>query len=118
MTDINESVSVLTSVLVGEKSMNWLTRNLNLADDLILLMFNKANGSDFLHFLALQIYLPFVNRIISLFVSFLIVFFFSYFSVSFSATIHPSAKSNHSTNPQNLHNLLDMRDIRDTSSTH
>ena len=55
MTDINESVSVLTSVLVGEKSMNWLTRNLNLADDLILLMFNKANGSDFLHFLALQI---------------------------------------------------------------
>lgn len=37
MTDINESVSVLTSVLVGEKSMNWLTRNLNLADDLILL---------------------------------------------------------------------------------
>lgn len=76
MTDINESVSVLTSVLVGEKSMNWLTRNLNLADDLILLMFNKANGSDFLHFLAFQIYLPFVNRIISLFVSFLIVFFF------------------------------------------
>ena len=76
MTDINESVSVLTSVLVGEKSMNWLTRNLNLADDLILLMFNEANGSDFLHFLALQIYLPFVNRIISLFVSFLIVFFF------------------------------------------
>ena len=117
MTDINESVSVLTSVLVGEKSMNWLTRNLNLANDLILLMFNKANGSDFLHFLALQIYLPFVNRIISLFVSFLIVFF-SYFSVSFSATIHPSAKSNHSTNPQNLHNLLDMRDIRDTSSAH
>lgn len=117
MTDINESVSVLTSVLVGEKSMNWLTRNLNLADDLILLMFNKANGSDFLHFLALQIYLPFVNRIISLFVSFLIVFF-SYFSVSFSATFHPSAKSNHSTNPQNLHNLLDMRDIRDTSSAH
>ena len=76
MTDINESVSVLTSVLVGEKSMNWLTRNLNLADDLILLMFNKANGSDFLHFLALQIYLPFVTGIISLFVSFLIVFFF------------------------------------------
>lgn len=111
MTDINGSVSVLNSVLVGEKSMNWLTRNLNLADDLILLMFNKANGSDFLHFLALQIYLPFVNCIIS-------CFFFSYFSVSFSATIHPSAKSNHSTNPQNLHNLLDMRDIRDTSSAH
>ena len=117
MTDINGPVSVLNSVLVGEKSMNWLTRNLNLADDLILLMFNKTNGSDFLLFLALQIYLPFVNCIISLFVSFLIVFF-SYFSVSFSATIHPSAKSNHSTNPQNLHNLLDMRDIRDTSSAH
>lgn len=83
MTDINESVSVLTSVLVGEKSMNWLTRNLNLADDLILLMFNKANGSDFLHFLALQIYLPFVNRIISLFVSFLIVFFFFFIFLRF-----------------------------------
>lgn len=50
MTDINGSVSVLNSVLVGEKSMNWLTRNLNLADDLILLMFNKTNGSDFLPF--------------------------------------------------------------------
>lgn len=61
MTDINGSVSFLNSVLVGEKSMNWLTRNLNLADDLILLMFNKTNGSDFLLFLALQIYLPFVN---------------------------------------------------------
>lgn len=61
MTDINGSVSFLNSVLVGEKSMNWLTRNLNLADDLILLMFNKTNGSDFLLFWALQIYLPFVN---------------------------------------------------------
>ena len=76
MTDINGSVSFLNSVLVGEKSMNWLTRNLNLADDLILLMFNQTDGLDFLLFLALQIYLPFVNCIISLFVSFLIVFFF------------------------------------------
>lgn len=118
MTDINGSVSFLNSVLVGEKSMNWLTRNLNLADDLILLMFNKTNGSDFLLFLALQIYLPFVNYYFPFCFVFNRFFFFSYFSVSFSATIHPSAKSNHSTNPQNLHNLLDMRDIRDTSSAH